>query len=280
MSFQVKPCDGACGAQILGLNLSQKLSSDLVAELRAAWLEHHILVFPDQNLSKSDLEKFTLYFGEFGEDPYLGSLEDHKNIVALSRKAHETGPIFADSWHTDWSFLPTPPAGTCLYGEVIPPHGGDTFFINQHKVLQEMPDALRQKLEGKMAIHSAAAGYAPDGLYGVDEKTSDRSINIIISDEANKTQLHPLIRNHPETGEAMIFGCFGYVRALADVDLEESNTLLGELYAWQTQEAFQYRHQWSPGMLVMWDNRSVLHKASGGYEGFDRLLYRTTIADA
>lgn len=279
MDFKITPSGQACGAAVEGLDLSKPLAQATIDDLRKVWLEHCVLVFPEQKLSESDLERFTLYFGEFGEDPYIAALDDNPHIIALSRQAHETGPIFADSWHTDWSFLEVPPAGTCLYGITIPPSGGDTYFINQQKVWAEMPVSLKTKLADKLAIHSAAAGYAPDGLYGRDEETTDRSIRIIISEEANDTQVHPLIRPHPESGVEAVFGCFGYIKAIADVKPEESSALLGELYAWQTREEFQYRHKWQQGMLVMWDNRAVLHKASGGYEGYDRLLHRTTIAE-
>jgi taurine dioxygenase len=74
------------------------------------------------------------------------------------------GKIFADSWHSDWSFQPRPPAGTCLYGVTIPPHGGDTLFSNQHKALEEMPAELHQRLEGRIALHSANRAYSNDGV--------------------------------------------------------------------------------------------------------------------
>jgi taurine dioxygenase len=90
--------------------------------------------------------------------------------------------------------------------------------------------------------------------------------------------LHPLIRNHPETGREGLFSCFGYIVGIAGMDDAEALPLLIELYQWQGREAFQYRHKWQPGMLVMWDNRSLLHAATGGYDGYDRLLHRTTIA--
>ena len=141
-----------------------------------------------------------------------------------------------------------------------------------------MPDSLRTRLEGKYAIHSARGGYAPDGLYGDADKASDRSMNIKPSKQALLTQLHPLIRKHPETGREGIYGCQGYIIGIEDMDEAEGRSLLQALHDWQTRSQFQYRHHWEKNMLVMWDNRSVLHRATGGYEGHDRLLHRTTIA--
>lgn len=279
MKLVIERTSEVCGAAVTGLDLSKTLSEETIAELRAAWLEHHVLVFPEQKLSNQELERFTTYFGDFGFDPYIASIPGHEHIIALARTADETSSIFADSWHTDWSFQETPPAGTCLYGITVPPVGGNTFFINQHKALSQMPAELRDRLEGKIAIHSAAAGYAPDGLYGDQDQDSNRTMEIKFSEEAWETQEHPIIRKHPETGEEMIYGCLGYIKKFKGMTTEDSNALLFDLYNWQTKEDFQYSHQWSPNMLILWDNRSVLHKASGGYEGHARLMHRTTIAD-
>ncbi|MDA9230932.1 TauD/TfdA family dioxygenase, partial [Alphaproteobacteria bacterium] len=189
-----------------------------------------------------------------------------------------TAPIFAENWHTDWSFQARPPAGTCLYAITVPPTGGDTFFANQHKALEEMPDALRAKLEGKKAIHSAQLAYAPEGSYGDDDAASDRSMDIRPSEDAKDTMLHPLMRPHPETGRLALFSTFGYIIGLEGMDAEESWPLLIELQEWQGRDDFIYRHKWTQGDLLMWDNRSVLHHASGGYDGHARRLHRTTIA--
>ena len=91
------------------------------------------------------------------------------------------------------------------------------------------------------------------------------------------TQLHPIVRAHPETGRYGLFGCLGYIIGIDGMDDSEARDLLIELYAWQSRDEFVYHHRWEPGMLVMWDNRSVLHRATGGYDGHDRLLHRTTI---
>ena len=277
MDISIRPTGQACGAVVSGIDLSRPLDPASVATIRAAWLEHQVLAFPDQHLSDDLLEAFSLYFGPFGDDPFIKAIPGREHIIAVERGANETAPIFADAWHTDWSFQRIPPAGTCLYGIKIPPLGGDTLFVNQEKALAEMPADLRQGLTGKVAIHSAQAGYAPTGLYG-DADSEDRSMEIISSTAAFATQQHPLIIRHPETGRERLYGCLGYIIGIDGVSDEEGLDLLMALYQWQTSEQFQYCHQWQPDMLLMWDNRSVLHRATGGYEGYDRLLHRTTIA--
>jgi len=278
-TITVTPSGQACGATVTGLDLSRPLEAQQVAEIRAAWLEHHVLAFPDQLISDDDQERFTLAFGGFGEDPFIAPIPGRQHVIAVKRLAGETSPLFAETWHSDWSFQARPPAGTCLYGITIPPVGGDTLFANQHAALDAMPADLRARIEGRVAIHSAKKAYAPEGSYGEGD-VARRSMDIRPSREAEATQRHPLIRPHPETGRPGLFGCIGYIIGIEDMADEEAVPLLMELYRWQGQERFQYRHRWRKNTLLMWDNRSVLHAATGGYDGHDRLLHRTTIAAA
>lgn len=273
----VEPSGQVCGARVTGIDLSVPLDAGTVAAIRSAWLEHHVLAFPDQSLSDDDLERFTLCFGPFGDDPYIAPIPGRRHVIAIRRRADETSPLFAENWHSDWSFQERPPAGTCLYGITIPPVGGDTLFADQHAALDAMPAGLRARLEGRLAVHSARSGYAPSGVYGDADRHTDRSMEIRPSETAMATQRHPIVREHPETGRPGLFGCIGYIMGIDGLPDDDARSLLFDLYHWQTRDEFVYRHRWEPGMLVMWDNRSVLHRATGGYDGHDRLLHRTTI---
>lgn len=275
--MRIEATSEACGATVTGIDLSVDVSESDLATLRAAWLEHHVLVFPDQKLSDDDLVRITNYLGGVGDDPFFVPISSSSPVVALTRRADEKAPVFAEAWHTDWSFKAEPPIGTCLYSLVIPPVGGDTGFINQEKALADMPASLRAKLNDKVGLHSAAVAYAPDGVYGEKEEASDRSMKILYSEDARNVQGHPLIRTHPESGKETLFGCFGYIMGIEGMTEEESRDLLLEMYAWQCRDEFQYTHKWRENMLVIWDNRSVLHKANSGYDGYDRELHRTTI---
>lgn len=276
--IEVTPSGQACGAAITGLDLSAPLDADTVRAVRAAWLEHHVLAFPDQNLADADLERLVQYFGVFGAEPYFLPIKGSEHVVALSRKADEKAPVFAENWHSDWSFLAEPPIGTCLYSLIIPPTGGNTGFINQQKVLAQMPAALRAQIEGRTALHSAVGAYAPDGMYGASDKAAGRSMAIRFSDDARDVCEHPFILKHPESGRDTLLGCLGYIIGVAGMPDDEALHLLLALNEWQTREEFQYTHEWQPNMFVMWDNRSVLHRAYGGYDGYDRLLHRITVA--
>ena len=276
--LNVTPSGAACGAFITGVDLSAPLKNAVVREIRNLWLEHHVLAFPNQQLADADLVRFTQQFGSVGNDPYFVPISKKTSVVALTRRADEQAPVFAESWHTDWSFKVHPPIGTCLYSLVVPPKGGNTGFANQQMALAQMPDELRARLEGKKALHSAAAAYGPQGTYGEQDQGNDRSMKILYSEQANKSEPHPIIAKHPESGVETVFGTVGYIHTIVGLEAEESQQLIRDLYAWQTREEFQYTHQWQPNMLVMWDNRSLLHRAYGGYDGHARELHRLTIA--
>lgn len=274
MTLKIRPSGEACGATVTGVDLSQPLDATTIATLRGFWLEHHVLAFPGQSLSDDDLERITLCFGSFSADPFIAPVPGREHVIAVERKAEETGPIFAEAWHSDWSFMASPPDGTLLYGLAIPQAGGDTLFANQQLAWSSLPADRRERYRNAVAVHSARRAYAPDGFYGKDD--AGRSMTIRASKSAEAVHRHPLVRPHPETGRPALFGCAGYIVDLEGCERPGSEELQ-ELLEWQTQERFVYRHCWEEGMLVMWDNRSVLHKATGGYEGRHRLLHRTTI---
>ena len=279
MSLTVQPSGASCGATIIGVQLNQSLSDDLIAEIRARWLEHKVVAFPGQQLTPAQLVAFSQQFGEIGEDPFFGHIDEHPQVAAIQRNADETTSIFAEFFHSDWSFMQIPPAATALYGITIPPVGGDTLFADQVAAYEQMPDDLRGRVEDLTAIHSAALGYAPDGAYGEADQEQGRSMKILPSERALETCEHPFVRTHHETGKRALFSSAAYIKGFVGLDKEESDALLMELYAHQSQPEFVYAHRWQPGMLVMWDNRAVLHAATGGYDGYARLLHRTTISD-
>ena len=277
MTIEVIRQQASCGALIHGIDLTKDLAPDEVAGIRAAWLEHQVVAFADQPMAVTDIERFATYMGPNGEDPYIEAIAGHPRVVQVKREADEKTPIFAETWHSDWSFLKRPPAATVLYGNIIPPTGGDTLFSNQTAAWDGLPASMRALLKDKRAIHSARKGYAKDGMYG--ERDKGRSMAIKYGDSALKTQLHPLARPHTETGRLALYVSPGYTIGIDGISDDESVPILKELYAHQARPEFVYRHKWAEGMLVMWDNRSVIHAATGGYEGHRRLLHRITVAD-
>ena len=277
MPLSVTPQAAPCGATVRGVDLCHSLSADQAAAIRQAWLAHQVLAFPDQPMSVDDLERFATSVGPYSPDPYFQSIPGHPHVAQVKREADETSSIFADNWHSDWSFLPSPPAATLLYGDVIPPVGGDTLFANQYDAWDALSAAMKTFLQDKQGVHSARRGYSRQGRYG--EKDEGRSMAIKFDDSALATQLQPVARRHPETGRTALYVSPGDTIGIAGLPEDEAQALLAELFDHQGQERFVYRHRWQQGTLLMWDNRCLVHAATGGYQGHRRLLHRITVGE-
>ena len=243
MGITVTPSGQACGARVTGVDLAQSLDADIVAEIRAAWLVHHVLAFPDQAMNDDDLERFTLAMGGFGEDPFFAPIAGRQHIAAIRREADEQTPLFAENWHADWSFQARPPAGTCLLAIDIPPVGGDTLFANQHAAWDAFPEDRKAALADLIAVHSARLPYAPDGSYGDADQAKGRSMDIRPSAAALATQTHPLVPAHPETGRRGFYSTLGYIVGIEGMADADALPLLMELAQWQGQDRFVYRHR-------------------------------------
>jgi taurine dioxygenase len=277
MTLRVEPSGDSCGALLRGVDLSRPQSAAETTAIREAWLQHQVIGICDQQLEIADLERFAAALGPEGDDPFIASIAGHPRVVEVRREANETTPVFAEAWHSDWSFLESSPAGTLLYGKIIPPVGGDTLFANQYAAYAALPKSMQARIADLNGIHSARRSYSPGGVYG--ERDKGRSMAIRYSDRALATQLHPLVRLHPETGRPALFINLGYTIGIEGMSETDSTALLMQLFAHQSQPQFVYRHRWSPGMLTLWDNRCLLHTATGGYQGHPRLLWRITIGE-
>jgi taurine dioxygenase len=276
MTLSVQPQTNGFGATITGVTLSAALEADVIAQIRAAWLEHQVVCFPNQPMSHTDLERFTLAFGAFGNDPYVKSIDGHQHILEIRREPTEKVSPFGAAWHSDWSFQPTPPSATILHAKIIPPVGGDTWYADGYAAYDALDPGLREEIDELVAIHSARRPYSPQGFLAGGGK--ERSMTILPSDEALQTQEHPLVRTHPETGRNALWANTVYTVGVKGLRDAEAKPLLEKLFAHATLDAFVYRHTWSNDMLTMWDNRCVQHCARGGYDGHRRLLHRTTVA--
>ena len=277
MALNVTVQNAPCGALLRGIDLTQPISAEQAAEIRALWLQHQVVGFPDQAMSVDDLERFAATVGPFAPDPYFQSIPGHPHVAQVKREADETSTLFADNFHSDWSFLASPPAATLLYGDIIPPVGGDTLFANQYDAWDALPAAMKTLLADRQGVHSARRGYSKQGRYGEGDK--GRSMAIVYDDSAMATQLHPIARRHPETGRTALFVSPGYTIGIAGLPDDEAQALLAELFRHQAKPEFIYAHRWSQGTLLMWDNRCLVHAATGGYDGHRRLLHRITVGE-
>ena len=264
----------------IGVEVSDFSLADLTREnisfLRSKWVEYGLIVFPKLPLSHDEFKDFALSFGDFGDDPFISSLPDYPNIAEIKRSANEKATPFGGTWHSDWSFMKKPPSATLLHSKIIPPIGGNTLFANTEKSFAALPEEMKNKLRNLKVIHSAKIPYADDGFYALEKE--ERSMKILPSKEAKATFSHPMVKIHPETNKECLFINPVYTINIEGFSEDESQQLLWELYEHMIQEQFVYEHVWNEDMLIMWDNRTVMHQATGGYDGYDRLLHRITLA--
>ena len=273
-----KDSSSSLGVEITDVNLNEKLTFETIQKIRSVWLDKGVAIFPNQDLTHDEFQNFSLEFGNFGDDPFLGGLDEKPNIVEVKRLASEKSSPFGGGWHSDWSFQENPPAATFLLSKIIPPIGGDTLFANTQIAYEDLDAEMKSKIDNLKVVHSAKLPYADDGFYATEKE--QRSMNIITSKEAKKEQIHPLVKVHPETQKKGLFINPVYTSHICGFNEEESFLLLSKLYENITQEKYIYRHKWNENMLLMWDNRTVMHMAEGGYDGYDRLLHRITIANS
>ena len=277
MKINIIESESNLGVEITEVNLSNELEVKDKHQIIDLWNKFSVIIFPDQMLSHPEFLQFSSIFGNYGDDPYLDSLQGNPHIVEVKRKADEKAIQFGSTWHSDWSFQKTPPSATLLHSKIIPPAGGDTLFANTEKAYSELTSEIKNEIEDLMVFHSAKLPYAIDGFCAT-EKEDDRSMKILPSKSAESSYLHPLVRTHAITKKKTLFINPVYSISIKDMPEDKSGKLLMMLYEHMLQDKYIYRHNWKPNMLIAWDNRTVMHQAEGGYDGYERLLHRITIA--
>jgi len=209
---------------------------------------------------------------------------EHPEVIKVVKEASEPDAFnFGGVWHSDFSFLDAPPAFTILHALDVPDVGGDTVWASMSTAHDQLPEEMRQTLDQVTGVHSASASYSPaqqglhSGLSGMDIRTSET---------AHETREHPLLVTHPESGKRSLFFNGTYVRGLrgpgigdgTDAGVDQEKKLLRWLHEFTTHVRFTFRHRWSDGDVVLWDNRTTQHVALNDYAGQRRELHRTTVA--
>jgi len=274
--IQVNPISGTIGAEISNVDL-RSLNADVVDDIRKAFLEHVVIFFRDQPLEIAQLKAFASKFGPFGTEPYVKTMADHPEVIAVKREVEEAKTInFGGQWHSDWSFQESPPLATILHGKDIPLYGGDTLFANSYLAYDTLSDGMKKIVDPLIAVHSARRPYGIGKSILGD--TAKKSMTIIQSEEAHAEIEHPLVRIHPETGKKILFVNPVYTTRLKGMTEKDSRPILEKLFAHSLRPEFICRFRWQKHSIAMWDNRCAMHLALNDYDGFRRELHRVTIA--
>ncbi len=249
------------GGIVSGLDVREVIGGGRTAdwvEINSYFNEHHVLVFPEQDLTPDDQIAFAGLWGDLIPFPY-GGLDNYPNIIELKNrgKAQDVN----QHWHSDMTYNEQPPKLTMLYALEAPRFGGETAFANQHLAYTELSEGLRGVIDGLTAFHSAR-GLAR--LYGQNEAEAPRAH-------------HPLVRTHDESHEKALYASRAFTRSIDGWSREESKWLLEFLFEHSVRPEYQARHQWRPGDLVMWDNRSVLHYAVHDHGDEARVIHRCQV---
>lgn len=276
--FQVTPLADTFVAEITGIDLSQPLDQATFAAIRDAWHDHSILVFRDQELTEAQQIAFTRRFGAlYGHLLSQFLHPDHPEILVVSNILENGKPIgLLDAgrlWHADLSYLPAPSAGAMLYAREVPEEGGDTLFADTIAAYDALPDDTKARIKGKRVLHRFIESYEKlNKLNPLRPKLTDEQRGKL------EDVVHPAAFVHPGNGRTGLYVSEGFASRILGIPEAESRALLGELNAHATQDRFVYRHKWRAGDLVFWDNRSTIHKATGGYAlPQRRLMHRTTL---
>jgi taurine dioxygenase len=259
------------GAEITGLDLAKEdFKSRLIDDIRAVWLEHHLLVIRDQNLPPQRQLALARAIGEPDIYPFLDGLDGFPEITSVLKREDET-VNFGGVWHTDTIYQDKPPMATMLQAIELPPIGGDTLFANQHLAWDRLSDGLQQTLSGLRVICTAGkAKVAASRTARIAEKGK------AVDADAMQAS-HPVVRTHPETGRKSLYASPGHAIRFDGWTEEESAGLLAHLFRHQILPEFQCRLGWRVGDVAIWDNRCTLHYPLNDYHGHRRLLHRITL---
>ncbi|GAA0678730.1 TauD/TfdA family dioxygenase [Kitasatospora atroaurantiaca] len=268
-SIEIHKIGGRIGAEITGVDTSQPLDADTVGRLNEALLAHKALVFRDQNLDDEGQLRFAAHFGTLTTaHPTVPSLEGRPNVLPVDS---EDGGR-ANRWHTDVTFVRTPPKASTLRSLIVPPYGGNTLIANSQTAYQDLPDALRELADRLWAVHTNDYDYAQ----GKELDEADAERRRVFTSRKYRTA-HPVVRVHPESGERGLF-VGGFAQSIIGLPSAESHDLLRSLQAYVTRPENVVRWRWSVGDLVLFDNRATQHYAPDDYDDLPRRLHRVTVA--
>lgn len=257
-------------------------TDSLVRPFREIWdafFAAQVLVIRGQRLSPGEFLNFARQFGR--PEPHVIDQfhhPEHADILILSNRTKEGKPVgLADAgtyFHTDYSYLDVPARATLLYSIEVPKKGGDTLFADQYAAYEDLPPAIKRRIDPLVALHH----------YGNRDDLDKRSrtvASVLTEEQENKMTWvrHPVVRRHPVTGRKALYAVSGSSFGIEGMPEEEALELLDELKRHATQQKYQYRLKYGVGDVVIWDNASLLHSATLTDADDPRTLWRITVKE-
>jgi taurine dioxygenase len=273
--IKIEPLPTALGARVTGIDLAEPVSAPDVAAITQAWLDKIVLVFPGQDITQEQQLAFAENFGATGvrarkADERPEGIDNHEGIMLVTNDKDENGEYVGSLpdgemyFHHDMCYVPAPHKATMLYGIAVPPSGGDTKFANMYRAYDLIPDGLKEKLRGRTALQTY--NYHPTEIPDVD---------------GDLTDIHhlsqPIFITNPENGRTALYVNRLMTARIDDMDKRESDEILEQLFDLIEAPDNVLQHKWTPGDLVMWDNRSSCHARTDFDAGHRRYMRRCTV---
>lgn len=269
-----RPLHGTFGAEVIGVPPDLQVDEAAFRDIEQAWFRHSILLFRDLRMTPDQHIAFTRRFGPLHiMEPLNMNLPDHPEVFVVSNATKDGKPIglkrAGEGYHSDGEDKHIPNAGSFLYAIEIPPEEGDTIFVDMYGVLDALPEATRDKLEGRRGRFSRI------DLHHIHYPLMDPLTEA--EKVARPDVFHPLLRRHPRSGRTSLY-IGRWTCDIEGMDRNEGRALVRELQAFAQQPQFAYRHKWRVGDAILWDNRCTQHRATGFRDDvYVRTMYRTTL---
>ena len=265
-AISVTPLTPIIGAEVSGVELASATAEQIDAIKTAFW-RHKVLVFRDQNINVEQHKSFARHFGPLHIHPrfsHLGAKGDPELFIIDTRADSKFSN--GEAWHSDVSCDPLPPLASLLYVEQPPPDGGgDTMFANMCEAYEALSEPVKHWLLGREAEHDGRKDLAAYNVRLDPQQSYPRAV-------------HPVVTQHPETGQPILFVNGSFTSKILDLDKAESDAVLAMLCAHiESNPRWQCRVRWSPNTLVMWDNRCTQHHAVWDYFPRSRHARRVTV---
>ncbi len=269
--MEINLLSGALGAEIKGISLKDT-SKENWEKINSLMLEHKVVFFRDQDISSDEQMELAKHFGPLEKHVYVKARKNYPEILRII-KAPDEKHQWGEGWHTDVSYNPKPTKVIILRSHKIPPVGGDTMFSNMELAYETLDNDIKNKIKGKKAVHSSL------GAAAFTENYKEMQGNGNLEEYSN---IHPIVRVHPETGNKILFVNSMYTKKILDLSERESNEILKKIFEHQERLDFTCRIRWTENAVAIWDNRSLLHQGLSDFFpgrglGYERVMDRIAI---
>ena len=271
-NIDVRPRNPTIGADIHGVDLSQDLDDQTVADIRQAMLEHLVVFLPEQRIGPAEQLAFARRFGEVEPPHPVFDVVPEVPEVTVIHQDGTAASLYNDVWHTDVTFREKPAMATMLHCQVVPTTGGgDTLWSSLHAPYDALSPKVRDMVEDMTATHDYYMAFGEsvlNGRGGIEKLARD-----II---ALPPMEHPVVRTHPETGRKGLFVNRTFTKHINGLGYVERDHILRMLCEFAEHPNYQVRHTWKPHDMALWDNRATMHIATSNFTS-PRKMHRITL---